>query len=133
MQTNTVNTGISQLEKLKSLQKSANAQTKKSNMSSFADIVGVYLGTEPKEHYPKLLDESGNKIKDENGSDKRSEKQDGWTYTFAEFGTCKKVQIVLKDKYDIKIMTAYTLSGLGYDIKSANMIFIQDETSIKNY
>ena len=34
-------------------------------------------------------------MKDENGKDLRSDKSDGYTYTFTEFGTAKVVKIVL--------------------------------------
>ena len=45
----------------------------------------------------KLKDKFGNKVKDENGKDKRSETSDGLTYTFVEFGTGKMVKIVLSE------------------------------------
>ena len=45
----------------------------------------------------KLKDKFGNKVKDENSKDKRSETSDGLTYTFVEFGTGKMVKIVLSE------------------------------------
>ena len=62
-----------------------------------------------------------------------AEKIDGYTHVFAEFGTSKMIQIVLPKLYDLKLMTAYQLSGLGYDIKSGNMYFIEQNTEITNY
>lgn len=127
---------LTQLERLQALQTSSKAQKQASNMIRFDNLVGVYLGTEPTEHFPKLLDSNGNKIQEEqNGRkvDKRSETPDGWTYTFAEFGTCKMIKIVLPQKVEVKLMSAYTLSGMGYDIKSGNMFFIEKESEIKNY
>ena len=57
--------------------------------------------------------------------DKRSETSDGWTYTFAEFSTCKTIKIVLPKRLNVQLMGAYKLGGLGYDIKAGNMYFIE--------
>lgn len=127
--------GLTQLQKLQALQAQNKAQVKASSMTQI-DVVGIYLGTEPTEHFPKLLDSNGNKIQEEkNGRkvDKRSDISDGWTYTFAEFGTCKKIQIVLPKRVSVNLMTAYKIGGLGYDIKSGNMYFIEKDTIIVNY
>ena len=129
----TQTTGTSQLQRLQALQAKNKEQAQKSAMMVFNGLVGVYVGTPAKEHYPKLKVENGNNVKDENGRDKRSDKIDGYTHVFAEFGTAKKIQIVLPKLYDLKLMTAYQLSGLGYDIKSGNMYFIEKETLIENY
>lgn len=129
-------TGLTQLQKLQALQAQNNAQAKTSSMTKFENLVGVYLGTEPTEHFPKLLDSNGNKIQEEkNGRkvDKRSETSDGWTYTFAEFSTCKTIKIVLSKRMNVPLMSVYQLSGFGYDIKSANMYFIEKDTTITNY
>jgi len=127
--------GLSQLQKLQALQAQNNAKAKTSSMTKL-EVVGVYLGTQPAEHYPKLLDENGNKVQEEkNGRkvDKRSETSDGWTYTFAEFSTCKTIKIVLPQRVNVQLMGAYKLGGLGYDIKSGNMYFIEKDTTITNY
>lgn len=126
-------TGMSQLQRLKMLQAKNKEQLQKSAMTTFKGLVGIYVGSPVKEHYPKLKDENGNNVKDEKGRDKRSDKIDGYTHVFAEFGTAKMIQIVLPKLYDLKLMTAYQLSGLGYDIKSGNMYFIEQNTDIKNY
>ena len=100
--------GMSQLQKLQALKSQAKAQAKVSNMTNFENIVGIYLGTEPTLHFPKLFDENGNKVKDEKGNDKRSKTSDGWTYTFAEFQTCKKIKIVLQKQFDFKLLSHTT-------------------------
>ena len=82
---------MSQLEKLKALQES---KSKTANLSLFSNLVVIDVGIKPTQHFPKLKDEFGNKLKDENGKDKRSETSDGFTYTFTEFGTGKIVKIV---------------------------------------
>lgn len=128
--------GLSQLQKLQALQVQNKEKAKTSSMVKLENLVGVYLGTEPTEHFPKLLDSNGNKLQEEkNGRkvDKRSETSDGWTYTFAEFSTCKTIKIVLSNRVNVQLMKAYKLSGLGYDIKSGNMYFIEKDTTIANY
>ena len=119
--------GLSQLRKLQALQAQKKAQAKTSSMVKLENIVGVYLGTEPTEHFPKILDSNGNKVQE------RSETSDGWTYTFAEFATCKTIKIVLPQRVNVQLMGAYKLGGLGYDIKSGNMYFIEKDTTITNY
>lgn len=104
-------------------------------MTKLENIVGIYLGTEPTEHFPKLLYSNGNKVQEEkNGRkvDKRSKTSDGWTYTFAEFSTCKIIKIVLSQRVNVQLMGAYKLSSLGYDIKSGNMYFVEKDTTITN-
>ncbi len=128
--------GLSQLQKLQALQSESKEKSKQANMSRFENIVGIYLGTEPKEHFPKLLDTNGKKLQEEkNGRkvDKRSETSDGWTYTFAEFSTCKTIQIVLSKRVNVQLMAPYKLGGWGYDIKSGNIYFIEKDTTISNY
>ena len=61
------------------------------------------VGVKPTEHFPKLKDSEGNKVKDENGKDKRSDVSDGWTYTFAEFGTAKVVKVVIPKLYELEL------------------------------
>ena len=100
--------GMSQLQKLQALKSQAKAQAKVSNMTNFENIVGIYLGTEPTLHFPKLFDENGNKVKDEKGNDKRSKTSDGWTYTFAEFQTCKKSKLFYKNNLILKLLSHTT-------------------------
>lgn len=121
---------MSQLEKLKALQES---KSKTANLSVFDNIVVIDVGIKPTQHFPKLKDRFGNKIKDENGKDKRSETSDGFTYTFTEFGTGKIVKIVLPQERKFELLGSYKVVGLGYDIKSANMIFIEQRAQIAEY
>lgn len=123
------NTQATQLDRLKALQ--ANP-VPKSNMSTFIDLIGVYLGTPPNPHFPKVKDESGKALKGADGKDLRSETSDGLTYTFAEFSTCKMIKVVLPQEVPVKLLAAYRLGGKGYDIKGS-MYFIELDGSIKNY
>ena len=43
--------GLSQLQKLQALQAQNKAKAKTSSMTKLENIVGVYLGTEPAEHF----------------------------------------------------------------------------------
>lgn len=121
---------MSQLEKLKALQDS---KSKTANLSLFNNLVVIDVGIKPTQHFPKLKDEFGNKIKDENGKDKRSETSDGYTYTFTEFGTGKMVKVVLPQEQKIDLLGSYVVVGFGYDIKQANMIFIEQKAKIAEY
>ena len=94
---------MSQLEKLKALQES---KSKTANLSL---------------------------VKDENGKDKRSETSDGYTYTFTEFGTGKMVKVVLPQEQKVELLGSYVVVGFGYDIKQANMIFIEQKAKIAEY
>ena len=125
---------ITQIQKLQALKEQSNSKKKQSTMTSF-DTIGIFVGAAAKEHFPKLLDSNGNKIQEESNGrkyDKRSEISDGWTYTFTEFETSKMIQIVFPKKFEFKLLGAYKLQGLGYDIKQANMIFIEKDTQISN-
>lgn len=126
-------TEMSQLQRLKKLQKSNKTKAQTANMTAFEDLVAIYVGASIKEHFPKLRDDSGKVIKDEKGRDMRAEKRDGFTHVFSQFGTSKMIQIVLPREMDVQINSAYLLSGLGYDIKTGNMIFIEKDGKIANY
>lgn len=125
--------GLSQLQRLKALKETNKVKAQTANMTAFRDLIGVYVGTPCREHFPKLKDENGKVIKDEKGRDQRSEASDGVTHVFSEFGTSKMIQIVLPKEYNLQLMGAYKLGGLGYDISSGNMNFLEKDTSITNY
>lgn len=131
--TQTQSAGTSQLQRLKALQEANKNKSQTSNMTAFSDLVGVYLGTPARQHFPKLKDENGKAIKDEKGRDQRSEKSDGFTHVFSEFGTSKMIQIVLPKECNLQLMGAYKLNGLGYDISSGNMYFIESNSRIESY
>lgn len=122
---------MSQIEQLKELQEKQRVQ--KNNLTLFQSLICVNVGVQPTQHFPKLKDDFGNKVKDESGKDKRSENPDGWTYTFSEFGSGKTIKVVVAEQLELELLTAYKVSGLGYDIKSANMIFIDTRGRIDNY
>lgn len=119
-------------EKLQALQSKLKQQTT-SSKEMFSDLVVVHIGIEPTEFYPKLKNSDGSKVKDEFGNDKRSETQEGWTYTFIEMGTGRTVKIVNRERLKIELLNVYRLSGLGYNIKQSRFIFIDENAKILNY
>lgn len=116
-----------QLDKLKALQ-SSQVQSSK----TLFNTVVIHVGIEPTPHYPKVM-QNGVKVKNDKGEDVRSDVSDGWTYTFSEFATAKKVMIVLKQKVNLELLKAYKIAGLGYDLKKANLLFIDSNTQISEY
>lgn len=121
------------LEKLKELQKQQENKEKQSNLVLFENLIAINIGVPIKEHFPKLKNADGSKQKDEKGNDKRSQKSDGWTYTFAEFYSGRIIKVVLEKKYDLELLGSYKISGLGYDIKSASLVFIELKGHISNF
>lgn len=122
---------MSQLEKLKALQSQNSAGN--ASLTLFNNVIVVNVGVNPTQHFPKIKDKFGNKIKDEKGKDKRSEISDGYTYTFVEFGTGKMVKIILQEERQFGLLQAYKVAGLGYDMRAANMIFIEQKGQIVDY
>lgn len=118
---------MEQIDKLKALQTSQTQASK-----TLFNTVVIHVGSEPTAHYPKVK-QNGVKVKNDNGEDVRSEVSDGWTYTFAEFATAKKVMIVLKQKVNLELLKAYKIVGLGYDLKKANLLFVDSNTQISEY
>ena len=104
-----------------------------SNKQAFNGLIVIKLGVKPIKHFPKVKGKDGKTVKDADGNDMRSKTSDGYTYTFSDFETSQVVKVVLNKLYDIKVMNAYVVSGLGYDIRSGNMIFIDENAKIAEY
>ena len=121
---------IEQLNKIRALEKSGSTS---SNKTIFENLHVCYLDAPIKEHYPKVLDSNGSKKKDENGNDLRSDRADGFTYTFSEIGTSQVVKVVLPKKYKMELDQFYSVCGKGYRIRSGNLIFIDEAGSISNF
>ena len=95
--------------------------------------VVVYLKADAKPHFPKKRDADGNVVKDEKGHEVRETVSDGFSYTFSEFGKSKVVKVVYPAKLKLGMLQAYVVSGLGYDIPSGNLIFIDEGSKIALY
>lgn len=124
-----------ELTQMQRLQAFATKKVKHSSMLAFADIVVINVGAPPVPHYPKIKDENGANVKDSNGKDKRAEQLDGYTFTFAEYGTAKMIKVVLPAKCQdqLVLLRPYKISGLGYDIRNANMLFLEKDVKISNF
>ena len=119
-----------QLARLQALQ---NKGVRSTTRVSFEKLVCVAMGVKPVQHFPKLKDSEGKNIKDSEGNDKRSDKSDGWQYTLSEFGTASVVKVVLAKDYNMKPLAVFLISGLGYDMRQANMKYIDRNETIANY
>lgn len=120
----------SQLAKLKALEQKGVQST---NKTSFHDLVVCTVGAPVKEHFPKVKLADGSTKKDAEGNDIRAEKSDGFTFTFTQFGTATKVMAVLPKNYNLDLLAAFKLSGLGYQMRNANLIYIDENVSLSNY
>lgn len=120
----------SQLAKLKALEQKG---VQSNNKTSFHDLVVCTVGAPVKEHFPKVKLADGSTKKDSEGNDVRAEKSDGFTFTFTQFGTATKVMAVLPKNYNLELLSAFKLSGLGYQMRNANLIYIDENVSLSNY
>lgn len=111
------------------------AEQKSASKEEFERLVVVYTGGEKKSYFPPLRDNEGNKITDDKGKVKRSEKSNGWQYEFALLGNrTKVVKVIVDANYNnIELLNVFVVSGLGYDMKQQNMIFIDEKGAIKKY
>lgn len=122
-----------EMTQLDRLQKLANEQSKSNNMTAFSGLVVVNVGCKPVEHFPKLQDKNGKKIVDSIGHVQHAEHSNGWIYTFSQFGSGKMVKVVLPQQFELDLLQPYQVSGLGYDIRNANMIYIDRGVKISKY
>lgn len=122
---------MADIQKLTALETELNQ--KKSKKVDFKSVVVVHVGCKPTEFFAKLKNEDGSQMKDSDGKDLRSEERTGWTYTFAQFGNAKTVKVVLRERVKVELLETYAISGLGYDIQKANMLFIDENGTIVKY
>lgn len=123
-------TEMTQRERLQAL---VNQPNQNSNMTAFRGLVVVNVGCKPTEYYPKITDKNGKKVTDLEGRIQRAEHSDGYTYTFSQFGTAKMVKLVLPKKLDLGLLEPYRVSGLGYDIRNANIVYLEKDITISKY
>ena len=119
-----------QVARLQALQ---NQGVRSNTRVSFENLVCVAVGVEPVKHFPKLKDSEGKNIKDADGNDRRSDKSDGWQYTFSQFGTASVVKVILAKDYSMKPLSVFVINGLGYDMRQANMKYIDKNAKIASY
>lgn len=121
---------IEQINRIHALEKNGSTS---SNKTIFENLRVCYLDAPVKEHFPKVLNADGTKKKDENGNDLRSDRADGFTFTFSEIGTSQVVKVVLQKKYKLELDQFYSVGGKGYRIRSGNLIFIDEAGSISAF
>lgn len=94
---------------------------------TFEKLLVTTLGASVKEYFPKQKDQQGRVLKGPDGKDLRSVTPQGWTYKFCTLGDNPKiVMAVFADYVEFEPLTALAVSGEGYDIKSSNMIFLEN-------
>lgn len=98
---------------------------KKSNKQSF-ELVLQYPAVEPSPYFPKVKNQDGVVVTDEDGHPKRSQQQTGWVYTFVRFGTAEIVKVILKDKFELNPAVLYRIEGLGYNFKKERTFYIDE-------
>lgn len=118
-------------EKLLALQTKLKQKT--SNKETFQGLVVVNIGIEPTAYFPKVKNADGTNVKDEDGNDKRSNTQNGWMYTFVEFGTGRTVKVVVNGRVPAEPLDTFTVSGRGYNIKQSRMLFIDEAGKVETY
>lgn len=118
---------MSKIEKLK--QELAGKKASSSNKTLFNGLIVTYLGKEPKDFYPKVKGADGKAVKGPDGKDLREATQTGVQWTFSELLTNRVVMLVLPldKKINPEIMDVYKVAGLGYDMSSSNMLFIDEK------
>lgn len=118
-------------EKLLALQSKLKQKT--SNKETFEGLVVVNIGIEPTAYFPKVKNADGTNAKDEDGNDKRSKNQTGWTHTFVEYGTGRTVKVVVNGRVTVEPLDTFAVSGKGYNIKQSRMLFLDEECKVERY
>lgn len=115
-----------EFEKLLTAQNSSN---KSSGLKFLEAGYVAYLGATPKEYFPKLKDQYGKKVKDEDGNDLRADQPSGYQVSFATIGDNAKIVSAVfptLDSIDLQPLAVYQLSGYGYDIRQANFVWLEE-------
>ncbi|WP_341932063.1 hypothetical protein [Streptococcus pluranimalium] len=118
-------------KKLEELIAERREQTLQSNKLKM-DIIATSIGVVPTKHFPYLRDSNGKKIPVENRPNryKRSLESDGFSHTFCELGTCRKVVVLLPDLQDFELLQPFQITGLGYDMSSSNMLYLDEAVTV---
>ena len=111
-----------------------NASSKSSGLKFLEVGYVAYLGSSPKEYFPKLKDKFGNKVKDDSGKDLRADQSTGFIVSFATIGDNPKVVSAVfptLDSIDLQPLSVYQLSGYGYDIRQSNFLWLEEIESFE--
>lgn len=108
------------------------ARTKKRQWKNENFHYRSIFGGEASSTFPEITRRERNKLTDpQTGRDMVSEISDGDTYTLSELGTSKIVKIVAISGLPLEVGEAYRIEGLGYDLRSSNMIFVDEDSVIE--
>lgn len=99
--------------------------------TSFGNLLVVYLGAPIKEHFPNEKNPDGSTKKDAQGNSVKSTVSDGYSCNYSELGSSRKVMVVTKQKPNPALMETYFVSGAGYDLRSANLAVIDENSQIQ--
>lgn len=106
-----------------------NASSKSTGLKFLEAGYVAYLGATPKEYFPKLKDQYGKKVKDEDGNDLRADQPSGYQVSFATIGDSPKIVSAVFpdiDTLNLEPLAVYQLSGYGYDIRQANFLWLEE-------
>lgn len=98
--------------------------------TKFENLLVIYLGTPIKEHYPNEKNVDGTTKKDTKGNAVKSDKSDGYSCYYSEYGTSRKIMVVTKEKPLPELSESYIVNGSGYDLRSANLAIVESEVSV---
>ena len=98
--------------------------------TKFENILVAYLGAPIKEHYPNEKNPDGSTKKDSKGNSIKSEKSDGFSCYYSEYGTSRKVMIVTPEKPNPELGNSYIANGSGYDLRSSNLAILDSEVNL---
>lgn len=126
----TATTTVQQLVKLAELQKKLGK--KKSNKTEFKDLIGVNIGIKTYPKKAKRLDSNGNHMVDDAGKKLYENYNEGYYHTLVEFGTGKKIKVLLENELDLQLLGTYYISGLGYQFDKKEY-YLDENTSVKEF
>lgn len=113
----------------KNLLNQQNSSNKSSGLKLIEAGYVAYLGATPKEYYPKLKDQYGKKVKDEDGNDLRADQPSGYQVSFATIGDNPRIVSAVFsdiDTLNLEPLAVYQLSGYGYDIRQSNFLWLEE-------
>lgn len=108
-------------------------QEKQGTMIPFDHTV-IEVGIPVRPHFPNIKDSEGKTVYEEVDGQRRakkSDKSDGYSYTFAVFGQRQFVQVVLPKKVKLEPARPYKVTGFGYDM--GMNFYIKQEPKVTNY
>lgn len=118
-------------KQLEALKARAKAQSSKGSKTYFPLFDVKYTGASVDEHHPYKKDADGNFVLKADGSkDRNDDVVDGYVTHFSQPYTDYKVMVVFPKEYKFDFYGDYQVGGLGYRMRSANMIYIDEDVKV---